>query len=210
MKEIIGLTGPTGAGKSTARNIFKECGYSVIDADVFAHQLYDTNIDCLVAVVDHFSCLVLNDKGKINRKALGRIVFSNPTELQNLNKIIFPYLRKALIREVRNMLPNSEHGVVIDGATIIESKCSDMCSNIISVVADEKIRMNRIMERDNISIWEAGKRISAQQMESFYTDNSDYVIKNEGSKQEMEREIKYILGRITEKRRNEHFTEVMI
>lgn len=210
MKEIIGLTGPTGAGKSTARNIFKECGYSVIDADVFAHQLYDTNIDCLVAVVDHFSCLVLNDKGKINRKALGRIVFSNPTELQNLNKIIFPYLREALIREVRNMLPNSEHGVVIDGATIIESKCSDMCSNIISVVADEKIRMNRIMERDNISIWEAGKRISAQQMESFYTDNSDYVIKNEGSKQEMEREIKYILGRITEKRRNEHFTEVMI
>ena len=97
MANIIGLTGQTGAGKSTVRDILKEKGAAVIDADSVAHDITDNNLDCIYDIVSRFSCLVLNENGKINRKVLGRRVFSDPKELAMLNKIIFPYIKITLI-----------------------------------------------------------------------------------------------------------------
>lgn len=209
MKEILGLTGQTGSGKSTARKILKNSGYAVIDADSVSHDLTDTNIGCIAAIAEHFSCFVLNENGKINRKALAKIVFSDPSELKALNKIMFPYLKRELKKRAQALLEEENQGVVIDGAVLIESGVSKICTATISVIADEKIRLNRIMERDGLSIWDAGERISAQNDETFYTESSDYVIKNEGSLIELEDNIKYTLGRINEKRKNAHLAEVM-
>ena len=98
--EIIGLTGQTGAGKSSVREMLKKQGAAVIDADTVAHDITDNEIWCLADIVEHFSCLVLNEKGKLNRKALGRIVFSDKKELSALNRIIFPYIRDAIEKEI--------------------------------------------------------------------------------------------------------------
>ena len=77
MAEVIGLTGQTGAGKSTVRKLLKAKGAAVIDADFVAHEVADNNLSCLTDIVEHFSCMVLDEKGKLNRRALGRIVFSD-------------------------------------------------------------------------------------------------------------------------------------
>ena len=199
MANIIGLTGQTGAGKSTVRDIFKEKGAAVIDADSVAHDITDNDLDCIYDIVSRFSCLVLNEKGKINRKALGRRVFSDPKELAALNKIIFPYILKAIEHEVLCCISKGAETVIIDGATVIESGCGKMCDVLVSVVAEEETRITRIIKRDGISKTDAERRVSAQKPEEFYTENSDFVIKNDSTKAELERNVNSVLKNMLNK-----------
>ena len=199
MANIIGLTGQTGAGKSTVRDILQSKGAAVIDADSVAHDITDNNLDCIYDIVSHFSCLVLNEKGKINRKALGKRVFSDPKELAVLNKIIFPYILDAIEHEVLGRIARGYDNIVIDGATVIESGCGKMCDVLISVVAEEETRITRIIKRDGISKIDAERRVSAQKPEEFYTENSDFVIRNDSTPAELERGVNSVLKNILNK-----------
>ena len=199
MANIIGLTGQTGAGKSTVRDIFKEKGAAVIDADSVAHDITDNDLDCIYDIVSRFSCLVLNEKGKINRKALGRRVFSDPKELAALNKIIFPYILKAIEHEVLGHIAKGTENIVIDGATIIESGCGKMCDVLVSVVAEEETRKTRIIKRDGITKADAERRVSAQKPEEFYTENSDFIIRNDSTPAELERNVNSVLKNMLNK-----------
>lgn len=196
MAEVIGLTGQTGAGKSTVRELFKAKGAAVIDADAVSHDIADNDLSCLTDIVEHFSCIVLNDKGKLNRKALGRIVFSDPKKLAVLNKIMFPYIVSAIKGKVTAYEHAGAQMIVIDGATLIESECSKMCSVLISVTAEEETRLTRIIHRDGISKRDAVRRVSAQHQEEFYIEASDYVIKNNGTPGDLEREAERVLDEI--------------
>ena len=193
MANIIGLTGQTGAGKSSVREILQKKGAAVIDADTVAHDITDNNLDCIYDIVNHFSCLVLNEKGKINRKALGKRVFSDKKELSALNKIIFPYILEAIEHEVLGYIAKGAETVVIDGATVIESGCGKMCDVLVSVVAEEETRLTRIIKRDRITKADAERRISAQKPEEFYTENSDFVIRNDSTPAELERSVNSVL-----------------
>lgn len=196
MAEVIGLTGQTGAGKSTVRELFKAKGAAVIDADAVSHDIVDNDLSCLTDIVEHFSCIVLNDKGKLNRKALGRIVFSDLKKLAVLNKIMFPYIVSAIKGKVTAYEHAGAQMIVIDGATLIESGCSKMCSVLISVTAEEETRLTRIIHRDGISKRDAVRRVSAQHPEEFYIEASDYVIKNNGTPGDLEREAERVLDEI--------------
>ena len=196
MAEVIGLTGQTGAGKSTVRELFKAKGAAVIDADAVSHDIADNDLSCLTDIVEHFSCIVLNDKGKLNRKALGRIVFSDLKKLAVLNKIMFPYIVSAIKGKVTAYEHAGAQMIVIDGATLIESGCSKMCSVLISVTAEEETRLTRIIHRDGISKRDAVRRVSAQHPEEFYIEASDYVIKNNGTPGDLEREAERVLDEI--------------
>ena len=196
MAEVIGLTGQTGAGKSTVRELFKAKGAAVIDADAVSHDIADNDLSCLTDIVEHFSCIVLNDKGKLNRKALGRIVFSDQKKLAVLNKIMFPYIVSAIKGKVTAYEHAGAQMIVIDGATLIESGCSKMCSVLISVTAEEETRLTRIIHRDGISKRDAVRRVSAQRPEEFYIEASDYVIKNNGTPGDLEREAERVLDEI--------------
>ena len=151
MAEVIGLTGQTGAGKSTVRKLLKAKGAAVIDADSVAHEVADNSLSCLTDIVEHFSCMVLDEKGKLNRRALGRIVFSDRKKLALLNKIMFPYIVSAIKGQVTAYEQAGAQIIVIDGATLIESGCAKMCSVLVSVTADEETRLTRIIHRDGIS-----------------------------------------------------------
>lgn len=193
MANIIGLTGQTGAGKSTVREIFLKKGAAVIDADSVAHGITDSNLDCIYDIVSRFSCLVLNEKGKINRKALGKRVFSDKKELEALNKIIFPYILEEIEHRVLKNISEGAENIVIDGATVIESGCGRMCDVLISVVADSETRMTRIIKRDGITKADAERRISAQKPEDFYVERSDFVIRNDSTEADLERSVNSVL-----------------
>lgn len=196
MAEIIGLTGQTGAGKSTVRKLLKAKGAAVIDADFVAHEVADNNLSCLTDIVEHFSCMVLDEKGKLNRRALGRIVFSDRKKLALLNKIMFPYIVSAIKGQVTAYEQAGAQIIVIDGATLIESGCAKMCSVLVSVTADEETRLTRIIHRDGISKRDAVRRVSAQNPEEFYIKASDYVIKNNGTPGDLERAAEKVLDEI--------------
>ena len=196
MAEVIGLTGQTGAGKSTIRKLLKAKGAAVIDADSVAHEVADNSLSCLTDIVEHFSCMVLDEKGKLNRRALGRIVFSDRKKLALLNKIMFPYIVSAIKGQVTAYEQAGAQIIVIDGATLIESGCAKMCSVLVSVTADEETRLTRIIHRDGISKRDAVRRISAQNPEEFYIKASDYVIKNNGTPGDLERAAEKVLDEI--------------
>lgn len=196
MADIIGLTGQTGAGKSTVRKLLKLKGAAVIDADTVAHNVADNNLDCLTEIVEHFSCTVLTENGTLNRRALGRIVFSDKKQLAVLNRVMFPYIVSAIKGQVKAYEQAGAQLVVVDGATLIESGCSKMCSALISVTAEEETRLTRIIHRDGISKKEALQRVSAQNPEEFYIAASDYVIKNDGTPGDLEREAEKVLFKI--------------
>lgn len=196
MAEVIGLTGQTGAGKSTVRKLLKAKGAAVIDADFVAHEVADNNLSCLTDIVEHFSCMVLDEKGKLNRRALGRIVFSDRKKLALLNKIMFPYIVSAIKGQVTAYEQAGAQIIVIDGATLIESGCAKMCSVLVSVTADEETRLTRIIHRDGISKRDAVRRVSAQNPEEFYIKASDYVIKNNGTHGDLERAAEKVLDEI--------------
>lgn len=200
MANIIGLTGQTGAGKSSVREIMRQKGAAVIDADTVAHGITENNLDCIYDIVSHFSCLVLNDKGTINRKALGKRVFSDKKELAVLNKIIFPYILDAIEHETLECIAKGAENVVIDGATIIESGCGKLCDVLVSVVADSETRTKRIIKRDGISRTDAERRVSAQKPEEFYTENSDHIIRNDGSFSELEHSVNAVLKNMLNKK----------
>lgn len=196
MAEVIGLTGQTGAGKSTVRKLLKAKGAAVIDADFVAHEVADNSLSCLTDIVEHFSCMVLDEKGKLNRRALGRIVFSDRKKLALLNKIMFPYIVPAIKGQVTAYEQAGAQIIVIDGATLIESGCAKMCSVLVSVTADEETRLTRIIHRDGISKRDAVRRVSAQNPEEFYIKASDYVIKNNGTPGDLERAAEKVLDEI--------------
>ncbi len=193
MANIIGLTGQTGAGKSSVREIMSKNGAAVIDADSVAHDITENNLNCIYDIVCRFSCLVLNEKGSINRKALGKRVFSDKKELAALNKIIFPYILEAIEHEVLANIAKGAENIVIDGATVIESGCGKMCDVLVSVVAEEETRITRIIKRDKITKSDAERRVHAQKPEEFYTENSDFVIKNDSTPAELERTVNSVL-----------------
>lgn len=175
---LIGLTGQTGAGKSTVGKIFQELGAAVVDADAVSHEITDNDLDCLYEIVDRFSCLVLNEKGKLDRRKLGRMVFSDKAKLATLNKIMFPYIVKSIKTKTTALFDSGAEIVIVDGATLIESGFSKLCDKMISVTADSEVREKRIVIRDKISKADAARRISSQSGAEFYTSASDYVIDN--------------------------------
>lgn len=201
MASIIGLTGQTGAGKSTVLEMLEKKGAAVIDADKVAHDVADNELWCLVEIVTAFSCLVLTEKGKLDRKKLGKIVFADPKKLQTLNKIMFPYIKAAIERKVEDYTEAGYGQIVVDGATLIESKCAKMCDVLISVTAEKERRLERIIRRDGLSKLDAERRVSAQKPEEFYTEASDFVIKNDGNLEELQQKTEIVFRTIL---RNEH------
>ncbi|HXK77570.1 MAG TPA: dephospho-CoA kinase [Oscillospiraceae bacterium] len=207
MSKVIGLTGQTGAGKSTVREILSKQGAAVIDADEVAHGISDNNLDCLVQIAEKFSCLVLNDQGKLNRKALARMVFTDRKKLLALDKIIFPYIRKEIQKEIAALEAEEKDIIVIDGATLIESGCDKSCWTVVSVIAEEGIRAQRVVRRDHLSKANAMSRIKSQYDDAYYVERSGFVIRNNGTVEELEEKTLLFYKMILEGRKSEPKTE---
>ena len=178
---VLGLTGQTGAGKSTVcRLLQNEQDICVVDADKIAREVVTSGTDCLAEIVLHFSITVLNEDGTLNRKKLGQIVFNDRSKLKELNKITFPYIIAGMRQQIKNGL-NSGHSIVIlDAPVLFESKSDQLCDKVLAVIADAETRKQRIMQRDGLTPEEADARMNSQHDDEFYTSRADYVIRNDG------------------------------
>lgn len=200
---VIGLTGQTGAGKSTVSKIFAENGFAVINADLISRKVVEKGEKCLDELTEIFSPCILNDDGTLNRKVLGSIVFSDKTKLEMLNSIIYPYITSEILNEIRNYSESGYKLILLDAPTLFESHADDFCEIIISVIADEKIREKRIIERDGLTQKQAQDRMNSQHDADFFAANSDFVIENNdtidtvnGISKEVSDKIKYYYNHI--------------
>lgn len=188
-KIIIGLTGQSGAGKSTVASVFKSRGFFVIDADVVSRTVVDTNI-VLENLRELFGSEVLTPDSHLNRKALAKIVFSDSTELGKLNNLLFPLITT----EINAMIDNcGQKYILLDAPQLFESHANQICNKIISIVAPYDMLVARIMNRDGVEKEAAQRRLKAQFSSEFFKNNSDFVISNEGTTDDLVQKTKKII-----------------
>lgn len=182
---VIGLTGQTGAGKSSVSKIIRSQGITVIDCDAVSREVVANEKCCLADLALEFSILILNMDGTLNRKKLAEIVFGDPKKLERLNALIFPYIRSYLNERLSALEAQGERLVVLDAPTLFESGIDADCDSVISVIAPEALRLNRIVVRDHLTDEEARRRIAAQHNDVYYTARSQIVIVNDKDQQDL-------------------------
>ena len=177
---IIGLTGQTGAGKSTVSQILRDQGAAIVDADQVARQVVGCGSGCLAEIALEFGIGVLQADGTLNRRKLGDIVFHDKQKLRRLNQITFPYITREIQETIDRHKREGTQWIILDAPSLFESGSNKMCDKVISVIASPELRRNRIMIRDNITEEQADSRIASQHEDEFYTQQSDYVLENSG------------------------------
>lgn len=183
--KVVGLTGQTGAGKSTVSRLLAQQGFPVIDCDEVSRYVVANEKRCLADLALTFSIAILEADGTLNRKRLGNIVFGNPDRLARLNEIIFPYIRAEIDRRLTAFAETGAALVILDAPTLFESGADAVCDAVVSVIAPVEQRLNRIIVRDHLSDDEARQRIASQQPDEFYASRSKLVLQNDGDAEEL-------------------------
>lgn len=172
---IIGVTGPTGSGKSLFSKYLKEKGFYILDADVIVANLYRENKLLVGDIEREFSFAV--EHGVVNKLKLSKFVFSNKAALFKLSKIVNPYVLSYIYSTIKK---SNFKNIAIDAPTLFESGANVFCNVNVVILSNLKTRLNRIIARDNISRQTALKRISSQPGNSFYIDKGDIILQNCG------------------------------
>ena len=177
--KVIGLTGQTGAGKSTVSEVFQRHGFAVINADLVAREVVAPGTPCLAEIFAVYGDAVKAPDGSLDRSATARIVFADKEELSRYNAIIFPYINKAVGERIARIEKDGAEDVLLDAPTLFESKADQLCDAVVSVTAPEEMRLTRIMERDHLNEEDARRRMNAQLSEEFFLSHSTYAICND-------------------------------
>lgn len=189
-RKIIGLTGQSGAGKSTVAKYFEDNGIKVINADTLVHKLYQSNSPCVRAVCAIFGDDLLKSDNSLDRKLLAQRAFLTKQNTDLLSSIVHPFVMSEFLAELKKI---DADFVIYDAPQLFESNSDAICDCIISVIADKDIRLQRICKRDNITEEYALMRINAQLDEEFFINNSDYVIENNSTEEILIHQLQKIL-----------------
>ena len=173
---IIGITGGTGAGKTSLVNVLKSFGALLLDCDAIYHELLLNNTDMIKEIETRFDGVFTD--GRIDRRKLGEAVWNDPASLCDLNTITHKYIGKEMERRINSFKAKGGNLAAIDAIALIESGQSERCDVVVGVTAPREKRLSRIIDRDGLTKEQALMRINAQQPEKFYKDNCDHILEN--------------------------------
>ena len=173
---IIGITGGTGAGKTSALRALSDLGALVLDCDRLYHEILAENGDLKSELGDRFPGVQTD--GAIDRKRLGEIVFADPSALSDLNAITHKYVGSEIERRLSEWESRGEKVAAIDAIALIDSGRNERCDVVVGVIAPVNARVTRIMRRDRITRRQALQRINAQKPDSFFRENCDFILEN--------------------------------
>lgn len=193
---IIGLTGQTGAGKSTLSGMFAERGVPVINADAVARETMEHSRACLMDLVLEFSTEVIHPDATLNREKLAEICFSDRARLKRLNEITYPYIIDAIARKIEEISASGAPMLLLDAPTLFESGLDKKCDWIVAVIADRETRLRRIIARDAMTEEAAERRVNAQNRDEFYTFRADDILTNDGDHDELRLAFMELYGRL--------------
>lgn len=172
---IIGITGGTGCGKTTALDVIRQLGGTVLDCDAIYHELLQTDKALLAAIEARFPGTVEN--GALQRKKLGAMVFADDHALQDLNRITHSAVKK----EVCRRLQSGPKLAAIDAIGLFESGLNELCKLTVAITAPEETRITRLMARDGIPSEYAKLRIQAQPSQEEFVRLCDHQLVNDST-----------------------------
>lgn len=196
MSFVVGLTGPTGAGKSSVTDVAKNLGFKIIDCDALARLAVEKGSDGLADIVKAFGDGVLNSDGTLNRKELAALAFSSSEKTELLNQTLLPHIVKLIKSQIDVPL------VLLDAPTLFESGADSLCNEVIVVLCDKKTRKKRIMERDGIDESAAELRIKAGKDDNFYIERSNNIVYNDCELSVLNLKIQKLLNKLLEENNN--------
>ena len=188
--KIIGLTGPTGSGKSLLCDYLSEHGIPVIDADEVYHGLLVPPSPCLYALRRVFGDGILQANGTLNRGALSDIVFNDKEKLSLLNDTVLGFVLDRIREMIDDLARRGHSAVVVDAPTLIESGFHLECDTVVSILSPADLRIQRIKARDGLTDERAHARVAAQKPDEFYVSHSHYVLTNTGDVSEFFKKAK--------------------
>ena len=181
---IIGITGPTGSGKTTALNVLVELGAVLLDCDAVYHELTTSCVPMREELRERFGPEIFDEDGQLMRKTLGAVVFGDAQALIDLNEITHRYIRTEVERAISTARVEGRPAVAVDAIALLESGLGDLCDVTVAVTADDELRVGRIMARDGIGEEYARMRIEAQKPSAYFEEHCDLVLRNDGTDQE--------------------------
>ena len=171
----VALTGNIGSGKSTVARIFSTLGIPVFNADMVAKELY-TDGDVVKELVELFGSNILTSKETIDTKKLAAIIFSDKKALKSINRLIHPKVLKKY--NIWLDTHSSNEYIIHESAILFENSLQDRFDYIITVTANQDLRIERVMDRDGIARDKVLVRIKNQMSDKEKCDLSDFVISN--------------------------------
>lgn len=189
--KVIGLTGPSGAGKTIVAQMMD---LPIINADSIARQVHK---DPLVQrqLCERFGEDIVRG-GMLNRTLLASRAFADAQATADLNAITHPKIIERIHQALATLALDGTPYCVLDAPLLLEAHCEGFCHTIVAVLADRDMRKNRIVERDGITAERAEQRMDAQPDDAFYVDRCDYVIRNNGRVSDLHAAVQELIGKI--------------
>ncbi len=188
--KIIGLTGPSGTGKTTISALAERLGFYVLDCDKIAAEVSSSKA-ILQKLELAFNGILEN--GILNRKALADKAFATKKSTEKLNSIMLPPIVEEIKHKLSELEKNGALKILLDAPTLFESGLDSICDMVIAVLADEKLRAERILKRDALTDEQLKKRLLAAKPDMFYLEKTEHIIYNNNDLIELENQAEKIL-----------------
>ncbi|WP_017466550.1 dephospho-CoA kinase [Staphylococcus aureus] len=192
MPKVIGLTGGIGSGKSTVSELLSVFGFKVVDADKAAREAVKKGSKGLAQVREVFGDEAIDENGEMNRRYMGDLVFNHPEKRLELNAIIHPIVRDIMEEEKQEYLKQG-YNVIMDIPLLFENELENTVDEVWVVYTSESIQMDRLMQRNNLSLEDAKARVYSQISIDKKSRMADHVIDNLGDKLELKQNLERLL-----------------
>ena len=181
---VLGLTGGIATGKSTSAAVFSRHQIPMIDGDIIAREVVQSQTPGLAAIVQEFGEEILQEDGSLDRVALAKIIFDSTEQRQKLDRLLDPFIRQAITEQIKQQKANYPL-VVVDIPLLFEGHYEQEMDAVAVVYLPEEIQLQRLMKRNQLTLDEAKKRIQSQMPIEEKKKLADIVFDNSGSKDEL-------------------------
>lgn len=194
---LIGITGGSGSGKTTALRTLGALGALTLDCDRVYHELLESDGALLAALAARFPSVLR--EGKIDRSALASIVFSDRKALEDLNAISHRFVAAEVTRRLRAWAMAGGRLAALDAIELISGGLAANCDLVVGVLSDRESRIERIMQRDGIDAERARARVDAQKSDDYFRAHCDFILENNGDEESFSHRCKDYFSEVISK-----------